>query len=187
MNNTEKQVSELEQEIKTLQFQIQFLKEEQEKILNGSNLSTLSYKDLMHYYVKYSPDWFEYDRKQHKDICLEPEIYTAWKAAYQVFKDKREARDEQIKTLVSKTVEQFKGQLIDIDSILILVATPIKTLYETITPFDCEDEKWLYPVDSGSWIIRIKKKVHSCIRDYTIEEGVIKPILRKKWVTDLRK
>lgn len=183
MNNKEKELAELEQQMKTLQLQIQFIKDEQEKILTGSNLSTLSYQDLMQYYVKYSQDWFKYSREEHKDLCLEPEIYTAWKEAYQVFKDKRTVRDEKIKNLIAQLVDGFTDDLVDLETIIQASYTTIMTLYSAHTPFDCEEEKWNGD-DMDSWDIRIKKKVLACLR---LLQKNDKLVLRNARFIDLRK
>lgn len=145
----------------------------------------LSYRSLMAYYLEHSDSWFGYDRAEHKDICIAPEVYTAWREAYQVFKDRRQARDEQIRLMVINTTSSFDNQIIDANAILRTVANPIRALYETITPFDCDDEQWLYSIDSGSWKTRIKKKVFACLRE--LNKSYCNVELSKQWVADLRK
>lgn len=169
----------IQQEIKDLQDKLVKLQKELALITNAPqteptiNFKGLSYHFLMAYYI-------EHDR-------ITPEVYAAWREAYQVFKDKRINRDTKIDNLVALTVTDFNGQLLDTDTVIKIVFDRVKALYETLTPFDCEDEKWLDKLNNESWDIRIKKKVHACLRDYTIEQGIIKPTLRKKWVVDLRK
>jgi hypothetical protein len=152
------------------------------------NFAEMSYKNLMRVFFEndqFSDYWIGRDNSKLQ-------MRKDWQSAYAKFRDLRTKRDEQIYSLVTETVRHIARNnsdsstfVIPVDCVRNRVAEKVISLYRSITPFDCEDEKFQ---SRYSWDNRVTLAVGKCVNQFARKET------KKGWQTvqwvngiDLRK
>lgn len=107
------------------------------------DLDKLSYKDLMKVF-------FENEQFYNVQTREQRELQEEWKSAYDKFRKLRDKRDELVKEKIQNSIVYLTKRnpnpemyALKLDTVVDYVFSDILSLYEDITPFDCEDKKYL--------------------------------------------
>lgn len=133
---------------------------------NNTNFTTLSHSQMMKFFVEHFAK-YSYDESGLANAGL-TEIYRRWESAYQPFKEKRSIRQALIKSYLKAYFANKTDRVLVQDEVVDEIMPKIKEIYFDITPFDCEDKKWVGDYCDSSW----RNRIHSFFNDMVWDFGL---------------
>jgi len=160
MNNAldtmKKQLKDLMETAQKLEKQISEIEEKQ------NDFASMSYDELMKYYVKHLSHICDWDKSEKPEDLVK---VAEWQKAYQPFKIARAKRNEVIRKMYQEYVNLNEPPYLQNDIVKALYDSIRKT-YETMTPFDCTDPKWTHKYyGEETWFRRIKNQIGGHMRE----------------------
>lgn len=156
-----RQLNELRQENNDLKARLKALE------LQNANFAKMTHSQLMRFFVENFAEYSYCEREMEKAGLSE--LYVEWQNAYSVFKGKRNERKALIGLYLKKYFATKQvGEMLVQSEVVLEIMEDVKKIYQQITPFDCEDEKWNGKYCTQSW----KNRIHYFFSDYARENNL---------------